>query len=195
MVTTYTDDGYWIGDLREAVNLCEKMGIAPENRHPDVKPGDLRPCSIGFCEADQKWYRWSHRAIYGFGIGSEIKKGDCGYQPVDFEDARRAAVEFWSSDYHRDTKADPICHYNDNGVPYVKVTWVGSDTIPNEKMRGQPDGATFYEGASGGGRGEWTAETLDDARQMACDFAESCPSSYKMEHQSGLSIGGSGSFV
>lgn len=22
------------------------------------------------------------------------------------------------------------------------------------------------------GRGEWTAETMDDARQMACDFAE-----------------------
>ena len=26
-----------------------------------------------------KWYGWSHRAVYGFGIGDKVKKGDCAY--------------------------------------------------------------------------------------------------------------------
>ena len=34
-------------------------------------------CSIGFCEKEQKWYGWSHRAMYGFKVGDKVKKGDC----------------------------------------------------------------------------------------------------------------------
>ncbi len=31
---------------------------------------------IGFDPESKKWYGWSHRAVYGFGIGHVIKKGD-----------------------------------------------------------------------------------------------------------------------
>jgi hypothetical protein len=31
---------------------------------------------LGFSEEEQKWYGWSHRAYYGFGIGYEVKEGD-----------------------------------------------------------------------------------------------------------------------
>ena len=34
---------------------------------------------VGFSPKDNKWYGWSHRAIFGFEIGSECKKGDCAY--------------------------------------------------------------------------------------------------------------------
>ena len=71
MRVAYTPDGKYIGDPRRAHFLCKKRGIAPE-----TLPGH-KVCSIGFCEAKQKWYGWSHRAIYGFGIGDVVEDGDC----------------------------------------------------------------------------------------------------------------------
>lgn len=55
--------------------------------------------SIGFSEKEQKWYGWSHRAIYGFGIGSKVKKGDCGYKgkawtAKTLDDAKQMAKDF-----------------------------------------------------------------------------------------------------
>lgn len=55
--------------------------------------------SIGFSEKEQKWYGWSHRAIYGFGIGSKVKKGDCGYKGKEktaktLDDAKQMAKDF-----------------------------------------------------------------------------------------------------
>ena len=42
--------------------------------------------------------------------------------------------------------------------------------VPNEKMRGQISGV-FSEYPETWGKGEWTAKTLDEAREMAVDFA------------------------
>ena len=42
-----------------------------------LRTDDSNVCSIGFSEKDNKWYGWSHRAIYGFKIGDVVKKGDC----------------------------------------------------------------------------------------------------------------------
>ena len=55
--------------------------------------------SIGFSEEEQKWYGWSHRAIYGFGVGSKVKKGDCAYNGKEWtaknlEDAKKMAIDF-----------------------------------------------------------------------------------------------------
>lgn len=55
--------------------------------------------SIGFSESEQKWYGWSHRAIYGFGIGEKIKKGNCAYVDHPYtcktlEQCRKAAEDF-----------------------------------------------------------------------------------------------------
>lgn len=42
---------------------------------------EMNPCSHGLGKgADGKWYGWSHRAVYGFGIGDKIKKGDVVYK-------------------------------------------------------------------------------------------------------------------
>lgn len=71
MTSAYSPDGGYIGTVDVAEFLVDERGIAPELRHPDSNV-----CSIGFCEAEQKWYGWSHRAIFGFGIGDTIKKGD-----------------------------------------------------------------------------------------------------------------------
>ena len=60
---------------------------------------------VGFSPKEQKWYGWSHRAIYGFGIGSTCKKGDCHYIGSStigrgewiaktMEDAKQMAIDF-----------------------------------------------------------------------------------------------------
>lgn len=64
-------DGEYIGDVKFA-RLLTKKGIKAikANKKANV-------CEIGFCEKEQKWYGWSHRAMYGFGIKHIVKKGSC----------------------------------------------------------------------------------------------------------------------
>ena len=69
--SAYTSAGDYIGNSRDAYRLCKRRGIRPEKADPDHNV-----CSIGFCEAEQKWYGWSHRAIFGFGIGDTVDSED-----------------------------------------------------------------------------------------------------------------------
>jgi hypothetical protein len=39
-----------------------------------------KECGLGFSEKEQKWYGYSHRGVYGFGIGDKVKKGHLGYR-------------------------------------------------------------------------------------------------------------------
>lgn len=64
-------NGLYVGDERFAKMLVDR-GIKPE-----LRDGNQNVCSVGFCAAEQKWYGWSHRAIFGFGIGSVAAEGDC----------------------------------------------------------------------------------------------------------------------
>jgi hypothetical protein len=74
-------------------DFFDKHGIKKE-----TIPGNTVP-SIGFSEKEQKWYGWSHRAIYGFGVGSKVKKGHAGYKGKEWTaktltDAKRMATDF-----------------------------------------------------------------------------------------------------
>lgn len=125
-----------------------------------------RVASLGFCADEQKWYGWSHRAYYGFGIGSTVKRGDCAYVPVDKEDARLEAIRFWTDEFHTDMAAEETARDG------VTVTWTYTDTVPNKSLRGT-QGSQFVYYPDDFGKGEWTAETMVQAKQMAADFAES----------------------
>ena len=115
MKSAYNPDGDYIGNSKDGYRLCKKRGIKPEKAKESHSV-----CSIGFCESEQKWYGWSHRAIFGFGIGSTVKKGDCiaetgwtdeyiaehpekdfslpiGFQAKTIEDAKRMAAAFADS--------------------------------------------------------------------------------------------------
>lgn len=108
-------NGDYIGSSRDAYRLCQKRGIKPElaGSNDDV-------CSIGFSERDQKWWGWSHRALWGFGIGDVVEEGDCcatpgvtddylaehpetdislpvGFEAKTPEDAKRMAMAFAES--------------------------------------------------------------------------------------------------
>lgn len=115
MKSAYTLSGDYIGNSIDGHRLVVKHGIAPEKR-----TSASNVCSIGFCEKKQKWYGWSHRAIFGFGIGAVVKEGDCcassgwtdeyleehpeenlslpiGFEAKNLDDAKRMAMAFAES--------------------------------------------------------------------------------------------------
>lgn len=66
MRSAYNERDQFIGNPILARRLAHR-GIKPELSDPSHST-----CSIGFCEKEQKWYGWSHRAIVAFGIGDRI---------------------------------------------------------------------------------------------------------------------------
>ena len=160
--SAYTPDGAYIGSEKEAEHLYIKLGIVPE------LIDDHKVCSIGFCNAEKKWYGWSHRAMYGFGIGSSVKRGDCAYMPTDKHDFANDMTRFWQSEHHKDVRSYESI---EDGVAGAQTDWTYAEDTPNKKLRATISGV-FSEYPKTWGRGEWLAKTLEDAKQMAVDFAE-----------------------
>ena len=115
MRSAYTPAGDYIGNPRDARRLVVERGIAPEKAEPSHSV-----CSIGYSKKERKWYGWSHRAIFGFTVGSVVKKGSCvaesgwtedylkehpeadrslpvGFKAKTLADAKRMAVAFAES--------------------------------------------------------------------------------------------------
>lgn len=168
MVCCYTPEtGAWIGDEKDAEFLCAKLGLKNIQK---ISKAPGAPCQIGFNEKEQKWYGWSHRAIFGFGVGSKCKKGSNAYRPVDEADSIDDGIRFWDDEFHLTTKAGKIEKVN--GDRGVWITWEYNDTVPNKKLRGTSS-SVFWNFPEEYGKGEWTAKTLEDAKEMASDFANS----------------------
>lgn len=149
MKSAYTvPENDYIGLSKNAHYLIVKRGIKPQKRteHSTV-------CSIGFCEKENKWYGWSHRAIYGFTIGDTIKQGDSGFEPSNKEEFTQQIQQFYNI-----LNSDNQCFITDEGI---EIKGPNLDIVTIE-----PYPEVW-------GKGEWTAQTLDDAKQMAMDFAKS----------------------
>lgn len=185
MDVALTPEGHYIGTPDIGEFLCDKCGIRPELAGPRDSV-----CSIGFCEREQKWYGWSHRAIFGFGIGHTVERGDCGYiadtpegliedRGDFFADLGEASRERHMAECQilpdrsgiRVLHAPlviPMASKIDDALEYI----AGAADAPDLAEVDLHDGENAFS-IEKCGRGEWTAETLDDARQMAIDFAES----------------------
>lgn len=81
--------------------IYSKKGKTKHKKFLDKHGIKSERVGLGFSEKEQKWYGWSHRAIYGFGIGSEVKDGDCcasklpiGFKAKTLKDARKMAEIF-----------------------------------------------------------------------------------------------------
>ena len=172
-------DGGYIG-LEETAELLEKRGIAPQKSETSDNV-----CSIGFCEKEQKWYGWSHRAIFGFGVGSKVGPGQCGYvadTPEGLIDDRAnffSDISPESAAQHRaecqilpDRSGIRILHTPIN-LPVAKDLKHLAEIVAGDVP--EPESEMIFEDAVSiqkCGHGTWTAKTLDDAKQMAMDFAE-----------------------
>lgn len=95
MKSAYTSAGDYIGNSKDAYRLCRVRGIAPEK-----SSFGHNVCSIGFSASRQKWYGWSHRAIFGFNIGDSVKEGDCT--------ASSGWTEEYLKDHPEENKALPV---------------------------------------------------------------------------------------
>jgi len=113
LVYSKLDEGY-VGRPEEAYRLLQQGIRDVQKSEPNHKV-----CSIGFNPTEQKWYGWSHRARYGFGIGDVVNRGDCcassgwteeylkthkdpyvlpiGFKAKTLKDAKRMAVAFAES--------------------------------------------------------------------------------------------------
>jgi len=128
---------------------------------------------VGFSPKDNKWYGWSHRANYGFEIGSECRRGSCHYRPTDADDFLIDMVRFWDDDGHVRTWGEHVTNFED-GASGVQISWKyvsDEKKIPNTKLHGTI-GGSFQRYPDEYGKGEWTAQTMEDAKQMAIDFNE-----------------------
>lgn len=52
---------------------------------------------LGFSSTQQKWYGWSHRALFGFGIGSTCVIGDAHYKASNKDEMIKSCTEFWGN--------------------------------------------------------------------------------------------------
>lgn len=169
--------------LEEDYKFLLRSGITEELQSAHDGKGTV---SLGFSPEEQKWFGWSHRAIFGFGIGSTCKKGDCGYVPATpeelFKDVTTPDEDGWA--WQKPENVEII----ENGIRIKAemVKPVGGGTPVAAKIANACD--EVIDGESGEimdfesaepeyfdvmcGRGEWTAKTLDDAKQMAIDFAK-----------------------
>ena len=82
MISAYSKEGYYIGSPEEIADKYIMYGICE-----DLTPL-IENIQCGYSPRDQKYYGWSHRGIYGFGIGSKVKKGDLAYIPSIMEEMR-----------------------------------------------------------------------------------------------------------
>ena len=139
--TVSTKNGNYIGGIVESYQLSWLTRF-------ESGFGGKGTVSIGFDEKEQKWYGWSHRAMFGFGIGSTVKPGDVAYQP--------STRELWAIDLAKFYEFPEYEFYENN----TKLRLFG-----NGKLSMEEDVPTEF------GKGEWTAETQEDAKQMAMDFA------------------------
>jgi hypothetical protein len=153
------DDSYitHVG-MEEAIECLAELEITEELTH-----------GVGYSPKDGKWYGWSHRAIFGFKIGSTCVKGDCHYIGSSEKEQEEDAIQFWSDDYHLDTRCEGII--SEDNERFFDIKWKYTNTVPNKKIRDSISGCRHL--ITPLGKGEWTAKTMADAKQMAVDFNES----------------------
>ena len=169
MKSAYNREGHYIGPSSYG-QFLKKIGIVVDIQRPRPD-AEGTTCAVGFNPAEQKWYGWSHRAIFGFTIGSTCKKGDCHYVPRDKDDFVQDMIRFWSDPGHINVRTGREEVIDD--MFGIHIEWEYDDTSPNEKIRGTIGGAfAVYPVSEDYGKGEWTATTLEEAKEMAIDFAK-----------------------
>lgn len=193
----------YIGDTKTAYRLWKKFGITefypideytPATIKKDVidRAKDLltygnelipylqraKVCSIGWSPEKKKWFGWSHRAIYGFTIGSKVKKGSCAFIPSNKEDFIEDLLNFWEMNgdgswFIEDSFKKRLLDYKEVEKKGQKGIEIKSEIRFFGRQKGRKSEIqTQFEPYPKWGKGEWVAQNLEDAKQMAIDFAD-----------------------
>lgn len=180
---TKCENHFYMGALRDANFICNEMDIT-EQLQP-VPNG--KTVAVGFNPETQQWFGWSHRATGAFTIGSEVAKGDCAFRPSNREEFEESCKEFWDVDKKQemqpglyrtrefvDFRHDIIDPEVSTSEP-IAVLRFADVYDPEPPSTVDPKASPIREMPimypPAWGRGAWKAETLEDAKQMAIDFA------------------------
>lgn len=157
--------------MENDLNFLLKRGITEQIQDGYGEP---KTACLGFNPEEQKWYGWSHRAIFGYGIGSECKKGSCGYSADNKKDFAEENLKWYGDiDMNPTHKTGAtVKEVEQEGKLGVLVEYTYDDKVPNKSMRGITQ-TVFEPYPEKWGKGEWTAKTLEEAKTMAIDFAKS----------------------
>lgn len=79
--------------------------LAAEGIVPELRSETSNVCTIGYNALEQRWYGWSHRAMYGFAVGDRTDARDSWDSMVDFpvkvihalDEAKACAIAFAES--------------------------------------------------------------------------------------------------
>ena len=154
------DDSYitHVG-MEDQVKHLAKLEITKELTH-----------GVGFSPLDGKWYGWSHRAIYGFKVGSTCEKGDSHYRAVDSTDTEQDVIDFWSDSAILNVRCDGVVEKD--GQKYYDIKWEYDNNLTLPPNTGNKRGGVLHY-VEKPGRGKWVAKTMADAKEMAQDFNSS----------------------
>lgn len=179
---TKCENHFYLGNLKHAQFLTDEMGIT-EQLQP-VPNG--KTVAVGFNPETQQWFGWSHRATGAFTIGSEVVKGDNAFVPRNREEFEESCKAFWDIGKRMETvpgfhlTREFVAFRHDQIDPDVSTEFPIAVLVYEENY--EPHRPDHLKDSSPlrempimyplvWGRGEWKAETLEDAKQMAIDFA------------------------
>jgi hypothetical protein len=95
------------------VKFQDWLLIKPEKRNPSHDAS-----SIGKSAADGKWYGWSHRAVYGFGVGDKIT-GDSGGKKVEYPKLPDGTPDWDNGKYEPDFTIKTDAHAKQVAVTFA----------------------------------------------------------------------------
>jgi hypothetical protein len=162
--------------MEDNVKFLAKLEITEELTH-----------GVGFSPKDNKWYGWSHRAIYGFEIGSTCKKGHCHYvasTPEELIDDHAIFFADISDDCAKQKRAECQILDDRSGIRIlhtpIKLNVARNadelvEILEGEKSLADAPEVNLFEDSFHTvecGRGEWVAKTMADAKLMAIAFNE-----------------------
>lgn len=131
-----------------------------ESTYKDINKDNPNPiANIGFSKTENLWYGWSHRAIYGFGINSKVDINNVGFVPSNREEDIAHRVRMYNDEPYAIGRLGEL--YEDYFTIIIKYKNVDEEETVEE----------LYRNPKNYGKGKWTAKTMEDAKQMAIDFA------------------------
>jgi predicted small secreted protein len=155
-IYVYSNDQGFVGSIDETMQLYNKS-IVPHKSSPENPY-----CQIGFSEKEKKWYAWrkmNFANMKSFGIGTTTNFGDDIFVPSNLVDFFHH-VRFMFVSYDRVTIS----------VNTTPQNCISVHALNHKDLKGCIQKKFFYP--KNWGRGSWTALSLEDAREMAVEYAE-----------------------
>jgi len=163
IICAYTPEGIAIGPYSMAVFLYKQLKLIPELAEETHKM-----CSIGWSEESQTWFGWSPLVCGGFRVGSKVDRTCETYTPSSIQDMLNTALMSLSAD----EMISPMGFIGEkDGTKGIHISY----TYPGDCEVASKAGTRenhFVPELRTWGRGEFTIETAEQAKEAAKAFAD-----------------------